>query len=305
MANTQELVKRRKTIANTRKITRTMELVASSKARKAQDAASASRPYSEALAQLVRDCSASEGASGHPLLAERPVERVVVLVATSDRGLCGAFNANVLRHALQVITAHQAAGAQVEVQSLGKKGFSTLRYFGHTPDKGWSGIMDAPRYAQALEVIEPLMQRFIAGEIDRVEVVYPRFVHVAKQEPTTAVLLPAGGDHAESDSAEAADATTAEGSAAHSVTLDADYVYSPEPAQMLETLIPQTVRTALFSILLQTSAGEHNARRVAMKNATDAASDILKTINRTYNRVRQGKITQEIAEIVGAVEAMS
>ena len=119
---------------------------------------------------------------------------------------------------------------------------------------------------------------------------YPRFVNVAKQVPTTAVLLPASGEDSEEAAAEAD---------------KSDYLYSPSPVEMLETLIPQTVRTNLYSILLQTSAGEHNARRVAMKNATDAASDILKTINRTYNRVRQGKITQEIAEIVGAVEAMN
>lgn len=294
MANAQELRKRRKTIANTRKITRTMELVASSKARKAQDAASASRPYSEALAKLVRDCSASEGAAGHPLLAEREVKKVVVLVATSDRGLCGAFNANVLRHAIDVIKAHKEAGREVEVHSLGKKAYSTLKYFGFEPDKGWSGIIDAPRYNQALEVIEPIMERFVAGDADRVEVLYPRFINVAKQIPTTAVLLPASGDDSDEGSAEAA----AEAD-------KSDYLYSPSPVEMLETLIPQTVRTNLYSILLQTSAGEHNARRVAMKNATDAASDILKTINRTYNRVRQGKITQEIAEIVGAVEAMN
>ena len=231
-----------------------------------------------------------KGAAGHPLLAERPVKKAVVLVATSDRGLCGAFNANVLRHAIDTIKAHQEAGVEVEVHSLGKKAYSTLRYFGMEPAKGWSGIVDAPRYAQALEVIEPIMERFIAGEIDRVEVLYPRFVNVAKQVPTTAVLLPASGEGADEAAAEAD---------------KSDYLYSPSPVEMLETLIPQTVRTNLFSILLQTSAGEHNARRVAMKNATDAASDILKTINRTYNRVRQGKITQEIAEIVGAVEAMN
>ena len=294
MANAQELRKRRKTIANTRKITRTMELVASSKARKAQDAASASRPYSEALAKLVRDCSASEGVASHPLLAEREVKKVVVLVATSDRGLCGAFNANVLRHAIDVIKAHKESGAEVEVHSLGKKAYSTLKYFGFEPDKGWSGIIDAPRYNQALEVIEPIMERFVAGDVDRVEVLYPRFINVAKQIPTTAVLLPASGeDSAEGNAEESAEAGKS------------DYLYSPSPVEMLETLIPQTVRTNLYSILLQTSAGEHNARRVAMKNATDAASDILKTINRTYNRVRQGKITQEIAEIVGAVEAMN
>ncbi|TVR44426.1 MAG: ATP synthase F1 subunit gamma [Planctomycetota bacterium] len=296
MANTQELLKRRKTIANTRKITRTMELVASSKARKAQEAADASRPYAEALAKLVRDCAASEGAAEHPLLASREVKRVVLLVATSDRGLCGAFNANILRHALETIKAHEAQAAEVEIISLGKKGYSTLRYFGYEPAQGFGGIMDAPRYSQALEVIEPLMERYLAGEIDRVEVVYPRFINVARQEPSVAVLLPAGGGSQGGSLEMAAETLPAIGP---------EYFYSPSPVEMLEALIPQTVRTALFSTLLQTSAGEHNARRVAMKNATDAASDILKTINRTYNRVRQGKITQEIAEIVGAVEAMS
>ncbi|TVR13966.1 MAG: ATP synthase F1 subunit gamma [Planctomycetota bacterium] len=291
MANTQELRKRRKSISNTRKITRTMELVASSKARKAQDAADASRPYAETLAQVVSDLSAGETDLTHPLMAQRDPQRVMVLVATSDRGLCGAFNANVLRHAQQVIEAHKAAGRQVEVISLGKKGASTLRFLGHPPSESHSGIMDAPTYSQVLRLIDPIIERFTAASIDRVEVVYPRFINIARQEPVTRVLLPAGGDEAASDQTAGAAMV--------------DFIYSPPPQELLATLIPQTVRTALFSALLQTSAGEHNARRMAMKNATDAASDILKTINRTYNRVRQGKITQEIAEIVGAVEAMS
>ena len=301
MANARELLKRRKTATNTRKITRTMELVASAKLKKAQDAAEASRPYAEGLAELVGRLAAASGddsENGHPLMAQRPVSKVAVLVATSDRGLCGAFNSYLINAAVKQIKAHQEAGREVEVITLGKKANSTLQFLGIIPDGSHSGIMDAPTYAQAQELIEPLMERFAAGDIDKVEVVYSRFISAAKQLPDSVTILPAGGaESAEGEGSQEAQEANAAG--------NDDFIYHPDPQQLLAALIPQTVKTAFFSTLLQTSAGEHAARRVAMKNATDAAGDLIKQLTRSYNRARQGKITQEIAEIVGAVEAMS
>lgn len=296
MANARDLLNRKNSVTNTRKITRTMELVASSKAKKAQDAAEASRPYSEALARLVTSLAENAGEdASHDLMEQRPVKKVVLLVATSDRGLCGAFNANVVKHAVERIEAHQADGHDLEVVTLGKKGYSTLRFFGFEPSGSESGIIDKPQYAQAQAIIEPLMDRFLSGDVDMVEVVYPRFVNVARQEPSHMTLLPAGG-------ADEVESTTEEVSEDE---INLDFLYEPDANTLLQVLIPQTVKTAFFSVLLQTSAGEHNARRVAMKNATDAANDLIKNLNRSYNRARQTKITQEIAEIVGAVEAMS
>ena len=289
MANARELRKRRKSAQNTRKITSTMELVASAKLKKAQDAAEASRPYAEGLAELVSKLASVGGDDAHPLMEQREVKRVVVVVCASDRGLCGAFNANLIHEAVRVIRAHRQAGREVEVVSAGKKAVSSLRFLGFGASTEYNGIMDAPKYPQAQTVIEPLMERFTKREIDQVDVVYARFISAGRINPDCRQLLPAGGTDVE-----------AGGSAG-----GGDFIFHPSAEAILTELIPQTVKTALFSCFLQTSAGEHAARRSAMKNATDAAGDLIKFLTRSYNRARQGKITQEIAEIVGAVEAMS
>ncbi|GDY11582.1 ATP synthase gamma chain [Planctomycetota bacterium] len=290
MANLRDLRKRRKSTANTKKITRTMELVASAKLKKAQDAASASRPYAEAMRALVSDLSASAGGLSHPLMAKRPLKKVAILVAASDRGLCGAFNANLVNLAVQRGKEHQAAGRTVEFIALGKKGGSTLAFAGFPASATHTGLVGATTFPQAERLADTVIPRFLSGQVDLVEVIYSRFISAARQAPDHLVLLPSGGDSA-----------AAKGKhAAH------DFETIPEePEDLLAGLIPATVRTALFSALLQTSAGEHAARRVAMKNASDAAGDMVKSLSIAYNRGRQGKITQEIAEIVGAVEAMA
>ena len=290
MANTRELKTRRKSATNTRKITRTMELVASAKLKKAQDAAESSRPCAEGLAELVARLAAAggDGDDTHPLMVQRDVKTVALVLACSDRGLCGAYNVNLIKKLTDRAKALRAEGKQVSVISCGKKGASTLRFLGENVVDTHSGIMDAPKYAQAQDIGEGLMAAYLAGTYDRIEVVYSRFESVARQYPDVVPLLPAGGADADAG----ADA-------------GGDFIFHPDPASLLEELIPQTVKTALFSCFLQTSAGEHAARRTAMKNATDAAGDLIKLLTRQYNRARQGKITQEIAEIVGAVEAMA
>lgn len=287
MANARDLRKRRKSAQNTRKITKTMELVASAKLKKAQQAAEASRPYAEGLSNLVAQLSADAEGTAHPLMARRSPKTVALLLACSDRGLCGAFNSNLIRKAIERYKEHVAAGRTVEVVCLGKKAVSTLRFAKITVAGSHNRLMDAPKYAASTAVIQPYMDRFAAGQVDLVEVVYSRYLSAVRQVPDCIGVLPAGG--------------TAK-SAGHSKGVD--YMYHPGAAQILEKLIPETVKTAFYSTLLQTAAGEHAARRMAMKNATDAAGDLIKGLTRDYNRARQGKITQEIAEIVGAVEAM-
>lgn len=289
MANARELLKRRKSTSNTRKITRTMELVASAKMKKAQDAAEASRPYAEGLAAMVSRLAAASGEAGdHPLMERRDPKKVVLVIECSDRGLCGAFNANLIKQVVTRRQEHVDAGRSVEVISLGKKATGTLSFLGVDVAASHAGVIGETRYDQAVDIISPLMKRFEAGEIDLVEVVYQRFISPARQVAETTAVLPAGGS--------TDDAAAQPGG---------DYLYHPDPAEILAGLIPQTVRTAFFSTMLQTSAGEHAARRVAMKNATDAAGDMIKDLDLRYNRARQGKITQEIAEIAGAVEAMA
>ena len=294
MANLRDLRKRRKGAANTKKITRTMELVSSAKLKKAQDAATASRPYAEGLAQLVTELSAASGGISHPLMAKRTPKVVRIYLACSDRGLAGAFNANLVGLALQRGTHWAAAGATVEYVALSKKGASTLRFNNIQPVASHAGVIGATKYAQAEPIADAAILDFGTRKIDVAEVVYARFISAARQAPDTLTLLPAGGLQA----AAKADAPKPTGSKPL-------YEFIPEPEDLLATLIPKVVKTTLFSAMLQTSAAEHAARRIAMKNAADAASDMVRTIGGLYNRGRQAKITQEIAEITGAVEAMA
>jgi F-type H+-transporting ATPase subunit gamma len=288
MPNLRDLRKRRTSVGNTRKITRTMELVASAKLKKAQDAAAASRPYADALRAVAAKLAASLGPNAdHPLMTRRRAKQALILVATSDRGLCGSFNANLVHLALRRGAELTKAGTQVSFIALGKKAASTLTFAGHAPVSTHQGLVGATRFAPVQKLANELMARFVAGGFDLAEVVYARFISVSRQTPDKFVLLPAGGD------------------AAAEPGPRPDFIFNPDAASLLAVLIPQTVRTALFSALLQTSAGEHAARRIAMKNATDAANDMLRSLTIRYNRGRQGKITQEIAEIVGAVEAMA
>jgi F-type H+-transporting ATPase subunit gamma len=290
MANARELKNRIKSVGNTGKITRTMELVASAKMRKAQLAAEASRPYAEGLFALVAKLSAALGESDirHPLMEHRDIKRVAILVVTSDRGLCGAFNSNLVRRATQRIKHHRAQGREVAVHALGKKASSTLRFLGYQPVANHQKLIDPARYERSQEIIKPLMEAFEAGEVDHVEIVYSRFESAARFGPDHLTLLPAGGQ-------ELSDAAPAGAG---------DVLFSPGPEELLGTVIPRTVSMAFFSALLQTGAGEHAARRVAMKNATDAAKDLKKLLNRSYNRARQGKTPQKTAEFVGAGGAM-
>ena len=289
MANLRDLRKRRKAAANTRKITRTMELVASAKLKKAQAAAIASQPYADGLRDLVASLSAAGGGVSHPLMHPRPVKTVLVLVATSDRGLCGPFNTNLVQLALRQVAEHRRQGRTVAVAALGRKGASTLAFLGEKPVKAWSGVIGQTRFAQAEPIADEAIMRFLKSEYDQVDVVYSRFISAARQSPESIVLLPAGAGETKPVPGLRRPA----------------YEFIPDPEAMLAKLVPQTVKTALFTAMLQTSAGEHAARRVAMKNASDAAKDMVRVLGGAYNRGRQAKITQEIAEITGAVEAMA
>ncbi len=296
MANLRDLRKRRKGAANTKKITRTMELVSSAKLKKAQDAAAASRPYADGLRQLMAELSVASGGVSHPLMAQRQVKTVRILLACSDRGLAGAFNANLVALALKRAAEHRALGRTVEFIALSKKAASTLRFNGLTPTAAHSGIIGATKYLQAEPLADDAIHRFLAKQVDLVEVVYSRFISAARQVPDSLILLPAGGA--------AGKAATKSDAPAMNVRRP-QYEFIPDAEDLLSALVPQVIKTALFSALLQTSAAEHAARRIAMKNASDAATDMVKVLGGAYNRGRQSKITQEIAEITGAVEAMA
>ena len=296
MANLKDIRKRRKGVTNTKKITRTMELVASAKFRKAQDAAMAARPYAEELRNLILRIAERGGKSlSHPLLKERSsVKTVLIAVATSDRGLCGAFNANLVNVALKLAKEQEALGRKVRFVSLAKKAASGLAFAGYEVEAAHTKLIGGTlKFDQMERMANALIKDFTDGKSDLVYVVFSRFLTQSRQEPTAAPMLPA--------------AFTAEkvGEKVSKKALKGDFIYEPEAEELFAALIPQMVRFYIYSTLLQTTASEHAARRIAMKNATDAATDMIKALNTAYNRGRQGKITQEIAEITGAVEAMA
>jgi F-type H+-transporting ATPase subunit gamma len=292
MASNRALKGRIRSVTNTRKITRTMELVATSKLKKAQDRVVAARPYAEALRAVIADLVTPELAERFPLL-RRPLppskggaSRAVVILITSNRGLAGGFNANLIKEALRRIEALEGEGYTVELIAIGKKGIGFFRYLGRSFRLQRIDIGDRPTADHAAEVMEPLMADFAEGSVGVVEVVQSQFRSVLDTPPTAVRILPV-----------APPAARAEG-------LRPDYILSPDPETLLKQVLPLYVRNAMYRALVETVAAEQAARRTAMKNATDNAGDLIDKLKRTYNRQRQAQITQEIAELVGGAAAL-
>ena len=290
MAQARELRRRIKSVQSTRQITRTMEMVSTSKLKRAQDRVVGARPYAAALAEVMAELYAPELAEDFPLLRqpeEGKIRRAALVVITSNRGLCGAFNANLIREARRRIAELEAQGATVDLHLVGKKGVNFFRFTKRKAATARVDIGDRPTAAHAAELVEPLMQQFAVGVLDAVDVVFAKFNSAVSTPPTTLRILPvtppAGGDR----------------------PVDRPFfILRPSAAAILEKLLPLYVRNQVYRALVETAAAEHGARRTAMKNATDAAGDMLDILRRTYNRARQAQITQEIAEIVGGAEAL-
>jgi F-type H+-transporting ATPase subunit gamma len=292
MASNRALKGRIRSVTNTRKITRTMELVATSKLKKAQDRVVSARPYAEALRAVIADLVTPELAERFPLL-RRPLppgkggaSRAVVILITSNRGLAGGFNANLIKEALRRIEALEGEGYTVELIAIGKKGIGFFRYLGRSFRLQRIDIGDRPTAEHAAEVMEPLMADFADGSVGVVEVVQSQFRSVLDTPPTAMRILPV------------------EPPAARAEGLRPDYILSPDPETLLKQVLPLYVRNALYRALVETVAAEQAARRTAMKNATDNAGDLIDKLKRTYNRQRQAQITQEIAELVGGAAAL-
>ncbi|HEX3236502.1 MAG TPA: ATP synthase F1 subunit gamma [Gemmatimonadales bacterium] len=290
MAKSRQLKGRIRSVQNTRKITKTMELVATSKLKRAQDRVVAARPYAEALRQVISDLITAELAERFPLL-RRPAppakggpKRAAVILLTSNRGLAGGFNANLIKEARRRIEALEAEGHTVELHAIGKKGIGFFRYLGRKLAAERVDIGDRPTAEHAAEIVEPLIRAYAAGELASVDLVQARFVSALQTPPATVRILPV--------EAPASDKPAR------------DYILAPSADAILEQLLPLYVRNAVYRGLVETAAGEHGARRTAMKNATDNAGEILELLKRTYNRQRQAQITQEIAEIVGGAAAL-
>lgn len=287
MAKGRELKGRIKSVENTRKITRTMEMVATSKMKRAQDRVVAARPYAKALADVISSLFSPDLAERFPLLRQ-PVgkpKRAAVILLTSNRGLAGAFNSNLIKEARALIAKLESEGTQVDLHTVGKKGLGYFRYMGRTIASSRIDIGDRPTAQNAAELVDGLMQGFTSGELDAVFVVYAKFNSVLSTPPTADRVLPVTPPRREKGPVP-------------------DYLLFPSAAAILAELLPAYVRNAVYRALVETVAGEQAARRTAMKNATDNTTEMLNILRRTFNRARQAQITQEIAEIVGGSAAL-
>lgn len=289
MAKGRELKGRIKSVENTRKITRTMEMVATSKMKRAADRVSAARPYALALGEVLSHVYTPELAEQFPLL-RRPaqIKRAALVVLTANRGLCGAFNTNLLRESRARIAEWEGKGVSVELHLVGRKGIGFFKYLGRATASSRSDIGDRPTSADAASLIDDLMARYAAGELDAVFITYAKYKSALSTPPATEQVLPV-----------LAPSTSDSGSAAAR-----DFILAPSAQDILEALLPLYVRNTVYRALVETAAGEQGARRTAMKNATDNATEMLQLLKRTYNSARQAQITQEIAEIVGGASAL-
>lgn len=285
MAKGRELKGRIKSVENTRKITRTMEMVATSKMKRAVDRVVAARPYATALGDVIASLYNPDLAERFPLLRQPATEKKAALVLlTSNRGLAGAFNANLIKEARATLARLEQAGTEVELHVVGKKGIGFFRYIGRAVAGQRTDISDRPTAQDAASLVDTLMQRFVAGDLDAVYVVGSRFNSVLSTPPTTVRVLPVTPPAAKGG--------------------QKDYLLYPSAEEILTELLPSYVRNAVYRALVETVAAEQAARRTAMKNATDNAGEMLTLLRRTYNRARQAQITQEIAEIVGGAAAL-
>ena len=285
MAKGRELKGRIKSVENTKKITRTMEMVATSKMKRAVDRVAAARPYAAALTEVIGDLYSDELAAEFPLLRQpTQMRNVAHILLTSNRGLCGGFNANLVKEARTQLAALEQRGIKVELHVVGKKGIGYFKYVNRAMASQRIDISDRPTAADASSLVDALMQRFISGDLDAVFVTSSKFNSAMSTPPTTTQVLPvkppAGG------------------------SLKRDYILSPSAEAILTELVPAYVSNSVYRALVETAAAEQGARRTAMKSATDNATDMLSSLRRTYNRARQAQITQEIAEIVGGAAAL-
>jgi len=290
MAKGRQLKGRIRSVQNTRKITRTMELVSTSKLKRAQDRVVAARPYAQALQGVLADLVSPDLAQRFPLLRQPapparggPATAALILV-TSNRGLAGAFNANLIKEARRRIEALEGQGYTVELHAVGKKGAGYFKYVGRPLKSERQDIGDKPTPEHAGALVERLLGEFEAGRLAMLEMVHCHFLSALATPPTTTRLLPV--------------------EAPAGRTRKPDYLLKPNPEELLDRLLPLYVRNVVYRGLVETAAGEHGARRTAMKNATDNAGEILEVLKRTYNRQRQAAITQEISEIVGGAAAL-
>jgi F-type H+-transporting ATPase subunit gamma len=297
LASTQDLKRRVRSITNTRKVTRAMELVASARLRRAQMRIEAMRPYADRMLELMAGVSQAAGSVKLPLLERREqVAKVAILPVTADRGLAGGFNAQVIRRSLALMREHRAEGREVVWFSTGRKAASTLRFRRLDVMQSWTGFSERPAYSDAQAVAHAVAEAYTSGEVDAVYVVYNAFVSALTQKVTVRELLPIPTDVLEGQEEQDGD----EGR-----RYTPDFIFEPEPEEILARLLPVYVETELYRALLESAASEQGARMTAMRNASKAAGELIDNLTLAMNRARQAEITQEILEVVAGADALS
>jgi len=297
VASTQDLKRRVRSITNTRKVTRAMELVASARLRRAQMRIEALRPYADRMLELMAGVSQAAGAVRLPLLERREqIKTVAIVPVTADRGLAGGFNAQIIRRSLALMREQRADGREVVWFSTGRKAASTLRFRRLSLTQSWTGFSERPAYSDAQAVAHAIAEAYTSGEVDTVYVVYNAFVSALTQTVTVRELLPIPTDLLERSEDEERDEERFG---------TPDFIYEPEPEEILARLLPVYVETELYRALLESAASEQGARMTAMRNASKAAGELIDNLTLAMNRARQAEITQEILEVVAGADALS
>lgn len=287
MAKARQIVKRRKAVTNIRKITRTMQLIANAQFQQAFKRAVATKPFTQKITELVNDLSQSAGEVEHPLMKENPdATKDAMIVLTSNRGLCGGYNGAILRAAIAQLDAPGSLPTDLFV--VGKKGIAYFKFLGRPMEERITTITDKPRFEQVEPLAIRMMDAYTAGTYRTVRVAYMKFISTGRQVPEVMQLLPLQK------------AATTETTTGPTV----QYEFSPAPKELLAALLPQSVKVRLFQCFTDAAVSEQVARMVAMKTATEAAEDMIKSLTRRYNRARQSQITMELLDIVGGAESL-
>lgn len=290
MPSLQSLRRKIASVKNTQKITKAMKMVAAAKLKRAQDRILSSRPYAHQLRDVVRHLAERASPISHPLLRKREGHKTELLVITSDRGLCGAFNANILRQATEFLKQHSEQGEQVSVSPAGRKGCDFFRRRTWTIRQEWPGIFDRLSFEHALDMGQDIIQHYNEGTFDQLYVVYNEFKSVMQQRVVVEKLLPI-----ESLDEEAGEASTRAVGA---------YLFEPDEDELLQTLLPKHFQVQAFRVLLESAAAEQAARMTAMDGATRNAGELIQKVTLFYNKTRQAAITKELMDIVGGAEAL-
>jgi F-type H+-transporting ATPase subunit gamma len=293
MPSLRDIRRRIRSIKNTAKITKAMELVAASRLRRAQMRVTAARPYAEAMRVLMAELgglSPSGGQALHPLLVHRDVHNVGVVIVTPDRGLAGSLNATIIRRGTEIILeSEERQHYGVQVVTVGRKGQDFLARRGRNLAGTFTNIIASVKYEDVIPIARVVMDSFVSGQIDRALLVYPRFISTLSQRPEVVQLLPIEPPE-----------PTEQQRQQH-----LDYIFEPDPQSILEQLLPRYIEVQIYQAILETAASFFSAQMVAMRNATDNANDIVDGLSLTYNKVRQANITREVTEIASAAEAMA